>query len=332
MAWIQINYRESILISRLTQFLTILLTCAFLASCGGSGGDGGAPATTQEAADKLPQRIDVAEKSLSQLESAINAGQVRNALMIKEYARILGEQKPELKSLAENLSLDASKEGAIFGSLKNRLNTLKINPGVFESPIMQYQEANALIAASQPHTYNLALTDVINVLADMSNGSLPRIEAQAKSDSLANNNAQDMGAGSQLIGNPAYGQWTNQGGTSIWAWYGMYAMFRDLTGGRSYGYNQWNQNRDYSYYNDVGRNRYGNARTKTTNAPKTKRYGSKRDYGTSKKSYGSSSAERRASSYGKSKNKSSSFSKRSSNVGGSFRNKSTYSRSRFGGK
>ena len=307
------------------------MICTSLIGCGGSDGDGGAPPTAKQAEERLPQRIEVADKSLSQLKSSINSGQIRNALMIKEYARILGAQKPELKSLVDNLSQDATSNGAMFSTLKGRLDTLKNNPDVFESKMAQYQEANALIAASQPQTYNLALTDVINVLSDMSNGSLPRMEAESKSDSLANNSAKDMGAGSQLIGNPSYGQWSNSGGTSVWAWYGMYAMFRDLTGGRSYGYNQWNRNRDYSYYNDVGRNRYGNVRTKSTNAPKTKRYGNKRDYGTSKKSYGSSSAERRSSSYGSS-NKSSSFSKKSSNVGGSFRNKSTYSRSRFGGK
>ena len=319
--------------SRLKAIFSTLVICTALISCGGGGPDGssGAPVSAQQAEKKLPQRIEVAEKSIAQLKSSLSSGQIRNALMIEEYARILGSQKPELKSLVGNLSQDATSKGATFKTLENRLETLKSNPDIFDSKMSQYREANALIDASKPQNYNLALTDIINVLADMSNGSLPRMEAQSKADSLSSNNAQDMGAGSQLIGNPSYGQWTNQGGTSIWAWYGMYSMFRDLTGGRSYGYNQWNQNRDYSHYNDVGRNKYGNVRTKATNAPKKKRYGSSRDYGTSKKSYGSSSADRNKSSYGKSNN-SSSFSKKSSNVGGSFRNKSTYSRSRFGGK
>jgi len=308
--------------------------CLLLINCGGSGGDGGAPINSKQAETKIPQRIEAAETSLKKLENALNSGLVRNALMIKEYARILATQKPALASLTENLGQDATAKGATFSNLSNRLETLKSNPKFFETPIARYQEANALVEASQPQTYNLALTDIVNVLADMSDGSLPRMEALAKQDSLTNNRAEDMGAGSQLIGNPAYGQWNNHGGTSVWEWYGMYAMFRDLVGGRSYGYNYWDRNRDYSYYNDVGRNRYGNARTKTTNAPKTKRYGNKRDYGTSQKSYGSSSAERRASTYSKSSSssRSSSFSKKSSNVGGSFRNKSTYSRSRFGGK
>ena len=323
------------LISRLIPLLAFLIFCISLASCGGTnGGSGGSIISAEQATAKLPQRIKLAEQSISKLAAAIDSGQIRNALMLKEYARILIKQKPEFKTLADNLSKDATRQGAIFTNLKNRLDTLKNNPQIFESAQARYQEANALIEASQPATYNLALTDVINVLADMSGGNLPRIEAPSKSESLANNRAEDLGAGSQLIGNPAYGQWTNHGGTSIWEWYGMYAMFRDLPGGRRYSYDQWNRNRDYSYYNDVGRSHYGNARTKNTNAPTKKRYGKTRDYGTSRKSYGSKSAERRASTYSKSRSgtKSSSFSKRSANVGGSFRNRSSYSRSLFGGK
>ncbi len=316
----------------LKSLLTSLIFIALLVSCGGSGGGGGPPTSPQEIAKKLPERVALAKQSLSKLENTLQSGQIRSALMLTEYARILGKQKPELKSLVNNLAQDATPQGATFTRLKNRLNTLQNQPDVFASTAAQYQEANALITASQPQNFELALTDVVNVLADMSGGTLPRVASQSKEESLASNGATDMGAGSQLIGNPAYGQWSNQGGMSVWAWYGMYAMFRDLTGGRSVGFNQWDRNRDYSYYNDVARNRYGNVRTKGTNAPKKKRYGNKRDYGTSKKSYGTKSAERRASTYGKSSNKKSSFSKRSSNVGGSFRNKSTYSRSRFGGK
>lgn len=317
---------------KLTLFVIIL--CSFIVSCGGSGGNGAPTMSAKQIEAALPQRIDAASDSIKNLKSAINKGLVRNALMLKEYARILGDQKPELKSLVDNLALDATPKGAIFTNLVNRLDILRNKSEMFPSKIAQYQEAEAIINASQPRSYNLALTDVVNVLADMSGGTLPRVAALPKDESLASNNATDLGPGSQLMGNPAYGQWSDQGGTSIWAWYGMYAMFRDLTGGRSYSYNQWDRNRDYSYHNDVGRNKHGNVRTKATNAPKKKRYGKKRDYGTSKKSYGSKSAERRNSTYSRSgsNNQSSRYSKKSSNVGGSFRNKSSYSRSRFGGK
>ena len=197
------------------------------------------------------------------------------------------------------------------------------------------QEANAIVNAAKADDYNYALTDVVNVLADMSDGSLPRVEAPAKQQSLSTNQAQDMGTGSQLIGNPAYGQWTNHGGASIWEWYGMYAMFRDLTGGRSYNYGYWDRNRDWSYYSDIGRNRYGDTRTRDKYAPKSKKYSTARDYGVNRKSYGSASTERRASTYssGSQKTTNSTFAKQQAgSVPGSFRNRSTYSRSSFGGK
>ncbi len=312
----------------------MFITLISLSGCGGSGGDG-PPTSSKQAEEKLPERISAANKSMQKLKSALNSGLVRNAIILKEYAKILNSQKPELRSLINNLSRDASSEGALFKNLDNRLSVLQKEPELFETKLAQYQEANSIVDAAQPEIFNLALIDVVNVLADMSQGSLPRIESQSKRESLAANRSEDMGAGSQLIGNPSYGQWQNSGGTSVWAWYGMYAMFRDLTGGRSYGYNQWNRNRDWSYYNDVGRSRNGNTRTQSKNAPKSKKYGSKRDYGVSKKSYGSASSERRKSSFGgknsSSSGKKSAFSKKSS-APASFRKRSSYSRSFFGGK
>ena len=320
-------------LTRLTLFISLFLlaTLGGLSGCGGSDG-GGPPTSSKQAKEKIPERNAAAEKSMQQLDSAISAGLIRNAMILKEYAKILKSQKPELNSLVNNLAKDAGNDGAIYKNLDNRLSALKNNPALFETPLAQYQEANGIIDAAQPENYNLALIDVVNVLADMSNGSLPRIESQSKRESLAANRSEDMGAGSQLIGNPSYGQWQNSGGTSVWAWYGMYAMFRDLTGGRSYGYNQWNRNRDWSYYNDVGRERNGNFRNRNSNPPTKKKYGSKRDYGVSKKSYGSSSSDRRKSAYGSSgSSKKSAFSKKSS-APASFRNRSSYSRSSFGGK
>jgi len=310
-----------------------VLAVAILPGCGGSD-NGGPPTSSKQAATKLPDRITAADKSIQQLKSAIDSGLVRNAFILQEYAKVLKTQKPELKTLVNNLAQDATPKGALFKNLQNRYTSLKNQPELFETPLAQYQEANALIDAAQPANFNLALIDVVNVVADMSNGSLPRIESESKAATLAANRSEDMGSGSQLIGNPAYGQWSNHGGTSIWEWYGMYAMFRDLTGGRSYSYNNWNRNRDWSYYNDVGRDRNGNFRNRNVNAPKSKKYGTTRDYGVSKKSYGSASNERRKSTFGSNSSgssKKSAFSKKSS-APASFRNRSTFSRGGFGGK
>ena len=306
-----------------------------LSACGGPSDSGGGAISSKVIEEQLPTRIKGAEKAIDHLKSAINQGLVRNTVILNEYTRALKAQKPELSSLIGNLGSDSTTDGAMFKNLQQRLNVLKNDPELFETPAIRYQEANAIIEASKTKNFNRSLIDVVNVVADMSNGSLPRIESLQKDESLRENKAQDLGAGSQLIGNPAYGQWSNNSsGMSVWEWYGAYALFRDLVGGRSFGRNHWNQNRDWSYHSDVGRNTHGDYRKRNTNAPTSNKYSSSRSYGSNKKSYGNSSKERNQSTFSKSSQpqKSSSSSQKSSGVGGSFRNKSTFSRSSFRGK
>ncbi len=316
-------------------FLISALFALLLSACGGPSDGGSGAVSSKSAEEQLPTRIKGAEKAIDHLKSAINQGLVRNTVILNEYTRALKAQKPELNSLIGNLGNDATTDGAMFKNLQQRLNVLKNDPELFETPVIRYEEANAIIEAAKTNNFNRSLVDVINVVADMSNGSLPRIEALQKEESLRENKAQDLGAGSQLIGNPAYGQWTNNSsGMSVWEWYGAYSLFRDLVGGRSFGRNHWDRNRDWSYHSDIGRNSHGNYRTRNTNAPKSNKYSSSRSYGSDKKSYGNTSRERNKSTYSKSsqQKKSSSFSKKTSGVGGSFRNKSTFSRSSFRGK
>ncbi len=316
---------------RQTLYIICLVIGSIISGCGGPGGDA-VPVSAAQVAEKIDARISAADSALDQLSNDLDKGLVRNALLLKEYARISKEQNPALASLVTNLEKDASAEGAQFQNLRNRLTQVKNKPDFFESPVARYQEVNAIISAATPENFNYALIDVVNVLADMSAGKLPRIETPPKAESLATNQAQDLGAGSQLIGNPSYGQWANQGGTSVWEWYGMYAMFRDLTGGRSYSFNQWDRNRDWSYYSDIGRNKNGQYQAGKNTAPSTKKHASGRDYGVSRKSYGSNSAKRRSSTFSKGAAKSTSaVNKSSSKMPGSFRNRSTYSRG-IGGK
>lgn len=320
---IALHYPLAILCS-----VVLLLTVA----CGGSGGDPVSVSPSQ-VAEKIDGRIQAAETALGQLNSSLDKNLVRNALMLKEYSRILKQQNSTLAPLLVNLEKDAGAEGALFQNLSNRLQQVRDNPEFFESPVARYQEVNSIVEAARPENFNNALIDVVNAVADMSNGMLPRIAVPPKSESLASNNAQDLGAGSQLIGNPAYGQWTNQGGTSIWEWYGMYAMFRDLVGGRSYSYGQWDRTRDWSYYSDIGRNKHGSYRKgEKSYAPSSKKSSTVRDYGVSRKSYGSGSAERRASTYSQGSVKKPAVNKKSASMPGSFRHRSTFSRGVFGGK
>ena len=67
----------------------------------------------------------------------------------------------------------------------------------------------------------MMLTDPINTLADMSDGKLGRVEAMSKEAEMQANGTEESGPGSQLVGNPHYGQWqNNSSGQSVWAWYG----------------------------------------------------------------------------------------------------------------
>ena len=114
--------------------------------------------------------------------------------------------------------------------------------------------------------YNDALSDTVNVLADLSNGELARVNAVSQQAEQRMNRSKDHGAGSQYIGNPHYGRWSHGSGGSFWAWYGQYAFFSSMLGGRPYYYHNWSRNRGYSYYHDVGRSNYTSRSQRTRQA------------------------------------------------------------------
>jgi hypothetical protein len=206
---------------------------------------------------KIEQQIPITEQRIQQLATALAHGEVRNANLIHQYAKQLRTLKPELSGLIDTFEKDATTEGPLFSSLVDRLNTVKKQPTMFASKQAMYEELLNIYQAADPVLFSDALSDPLNVLADMSDGKLPRVNALPKSQSLAANKAQDFGTGEQLIGNPAYGQWqTDSNGMSFWAWYGMYSMLGDLFGSRRVYYNDWGRHRNYSYYNDYGRTRF----------------------------------------------------------------------------
>jgi len=202
------------------------------------------------------QQLPLTEQRVAQLGGALKNGQVRNAVLIQQYASKVSAQKPDLSSLVNEFRKDASTQGPMYLALLDRVNTTKNQPQMFASSQALYDELLNIYQAADPVLYSDALSDPLNVLADMSDGKLPRINSLSKAQSQNANNAQDFGTGEQLIGNPSYGHWqTGSNGMSFWAWYGMYSMMGDLFGRRT-SYNDWGRNRNYSYYNDYGRTRY----------------------------------------------------------------------------
>lgn len=206
---------------------------------------------------QIQQQLPITEQRIQQLAQALEGGQVRNATLIKQYANKVSDIKPELNALINEFRKDASPQGPMYLALLDRINTVKNQPNMFTSKRAIYDELLNIYQAADPVLYSDALSDPLNVLADMSDGTLPRVNSLSKSQSMQANNAQDFGTGEQLIGNPSYGQWnTGSNGMSFWAWYGMYSMMGDVFGSRRTSYNDWGQRRNYSYYNDYGRTRY----------------------------------------------------------------------------
>jgi len=233
--------------------MRIFLICCFsllLVACG------------DERSDRLQANIKTADYLIQNLGSYLDDNRVRNAVVLGQYAKLLAKQKPDLSPLLNELAKDATRSGPMYRSLTDRISTLKEQPDVLGDIEAQLFESETLIEASDQTLFSDALSDPINVIADMSDGRLARVNAISQAQSLQANAAEDTGAGSQLVGNPGYGNWqTNSSGMSFWHWYGMYAMFSAISP-RPIGYNNWSSHRDYSYYNDVGRNRYTSPQNK----------------------------------------------------------------------
>jgi len=207
--------------------------------------------------DQILQQTPITEQRIEKLGNDLKNGSVRNASLINQYAERVLKQKPDLAPLINEFKKDATVQGPMFVALLDRLNTIKTRPNMFASKQALYDELLNIYQAADPTLYSDALSDPLNVLADMSDGQLPRVNSLSKSQSAQANNAQDFGTGEQLIGNPSYGQWnTGSNGMSFWAWYGVYSMMGDVFGSRRTSYSDWGRNRNYSYYNDYGRKRY----------------------------------------------------------------------------
>ena len=282
--------------------------------------------------EKITQQLPITEQRVADLGKALDNGNVKNAKLISMYGNVLIRMKPDLAPIIKELMKDAGRQGPMYKSLVDRINTVKNNPQMFANSEVLYDELMNIYQAADPILFSDALSDPLNVLADMSDGKLARVNALPKDQSLSANKAQDFGTGQQLIGNPSYGNWvTGSNGMSFWAWYGMYSMMGDVFGSRRVYYNDWGRQRNYSYYNDYGRRRYSSPtqlnkqravdeRTRKSFQRQGKRYTS--PY--SKNRTGASSISRQSKSAQTSANR---FAKRSSNKS-SYANKSSFRNSR----
>lgn len=204
---------------------------------------------------KVESRVIETDRAIKGLKTHLSNVTLPNARILAQYAKYVKNKKPELSEIIDSLANEGTADSLMFKNLQTRFNQVKqkINAG---SVYGVYDELGLIQSGVNFNTYNMMLTDQINVLADMSDRQLGRVESLSKQASIAANRSVDYGAGSQLVGNPNYGHWrTNSSGTSVWTWIAMYAMFNSINRSPIY-YNRWSSRRDYSYYGSVGRNYY----------------------------------------------------------------------------
>jgi hypothetical protein len=242
--------------------------------------------------EMVAQRHAQVTARVKQLGTFLDAGRVRNANIIKQYAALVERQRPAVLRLTRELAREGATTGLAFGSLGQRLARVNRSPSDEKQAGAAFEDLQRIEAAADPVVFNDSLIDVVNVLADLSNGKLPRMQVPPSETKSA------KGAGSHLVGNPRYGQWRqNSSGQSFWAFYGQYAMMRSLFfSPRPYYYSSWYGNRGWSYYGDVGRHYYGGRADSARWSQARKAYPNTRP----RRSYGRLRSQRRLSTYGQS--------------------------------
>lgn len=215
----------------------------------------GCESKEEQAQKSVQLEINSTELEIASLRKALDNNYIRNAKLLKEYDSYVQNNLPKISQISSLVAQDATTQGPLFQGLTTRLNDIKNEPVTLDNAYIQLDRLAKIKEAAKLSIFGDALTDPLNVIADMSEGNLARVGAISKQAEDAANQGENFGSGSQMIGNPNYGNWqTNSSGISFWQWYGMYRMFGDVVGGVSY--DRWSRKRRYSYYNDYGRSRY----------------------------------------------------------------------------
>ncbi len=202
----------------------------------------------------IEQKLPEAQQRVEQLRQTLRQGTLRNAQTLQQYSKSLIAQKPELKEVSILMEQEATEMGRLFRGLLKRWNDVQ-SPQIFDDNIQRLEELESLIEGLDVQVFNDALSDPINVLADLSDGQLPRVNAFSRE--LLSNTAQLSSPGAeQLVGNPNFGQWhSSVDGTSlIWTWFAASAMAEIAE--EVVEYALWSKRRGYSYYHDYGRGHF----------------------------------------------------------------------------
>ena len=264
---------------RFAVMLMILVAGVGLSACGDN---------TQQIVDEQYQRT---RATMDLVGRYIAEGRLPNARLIQRYAQYVGEARPDVAALTKELATEGTTQGLGYRSLLDRLAKVKKKPADDKEADTVVDELQRIEAAANPTIYNDSLVDVVNVLADMSDGKLARLNVPKTAEKPAD------GPGSRLVGNPRYGSWRSDStGNNFWAWYGQYALFSTLfMRPGPYYYNQWYPRRSWSYYGDVGRHYYGTRGDSRRWNQASKSYPNAKP----QKTYGQLNSQRNLSTYGR---------------------------------
>lgn len=288
---------------------------------------------------QVQQSYATVKKNLNTLKDKLYYGELTNAKIVAIYATKLASIKPDFKPIAVAMAKDATEKGALYQGLLRRLSKVNRNP----QNKQQFQQASDALKSidmgAEPIVFNDALIDLINTMAELSDGQLDTVSIP-KDSQAAHARGEAITPGSYLVGNTSYGEYRqDNSGRSIWYWYGQYAFFRSLFGGGYYNtrpiyYNSWNRRPHYSYYHDYGRNSYGSDddRRQTWQRNTSMRNKGFNPVTKPKKQYGSVKGRQRVSSYSRQRSSQSSYF-RDKDIGGRHADKVTSKRSSsfFGG-
>ncbi len=242
---------------RLTKIVIISLLAMAISACGSD--------PTKEIKAEISANLSAAQSAFDTLNSQINNGTLRNASLLPAYAKVARNKKPEFRQIIDTLASEGTQRGPTYSSIKQRLSDAESDAQkqiqtTAEGSAINLELLNIRTAISN---YDAMLVDAINMLADFTEGALPKMREIEFEDSKAEGGA----IGSEYVGNSNYGEWrTSSTGASFWHWYGQYAFFSSLFGNRPVYYDSWSSNRRPSYYHDRNRGAYSSPKARTNQA------------------------------------------------------------------
>jgi len=258
---------------KLIQCLMLLGMSVLLAACGTDQRD--------SIFKEVKVNVSATESALNTLNIQLEQGTLRNAVLLKPYAKLARANKPEFAQIIDVLASEATRKGPTYKQIVQRFAEVKPLTNAKPATVAEGQSTNLELLSIRTAiiNYDAMLVDAINVLSEFTDGALPKMREIEFEDSKA----EGGDIGSEYVGNSSYGEWRqNSSGTSFWHWYGQYAFFSSMFRGPVY-YDHWSYNRRPSYYHDRSNGAYTSPSSRRNNSTTLSR--TKKSYSAKGKSF-----------------------------------------------